>query len=138
MNAYHIESHFLIGIKDFLKLVFAQEAVVDKDARQVLPYRLIQQNGSHGAVDAAREAKDDLVVAQLFLQARHGVVDERVGGPVAFAAANAEGEVGQHRRAFLGVEHFGVELHRVGFLAINLVGGILHVVGRGDDSGISR
>ena len=56
MNAYHVESHLFVGVEHFLKLVFAQETVVHENASEVFPYRLIQQNGGHGAVDATREA----------------------------------------------------------------------------------
>ena len=134
MNAYHIEAHFLIGIENFLKLVLAQEAIIDKNASQVPTNRFIEQDGSHGAIHASRKAKNDFVVAQLFFQTRHRVVDERVRGPVALAAANAEREVGQHLRAFFRVEHFGMELHRVGLLPFYLVGGVLHIVRRCNDS----
>ena len=134
MNTYHIEAHFLIGIENFLKLVLAQEAIIDENAGQVPTNRLVEQNGSHGAVHTTRKAENDFVVAQLFFQTRHRVVDERVRGPVALAAANAECEVGQHLRAFLGVEHFGMELHRVGLLPFYLVGGVFHIVSRCDDS----
>ena len=100
----------------------------------MLTYRLVEKYGCHGAVYTTRETKNNLVVTQLFFQAFHRVVDERVGRPVTLASTDAQCEVGQHLRAFLGVEHFRMELHCIGILTINLVGGILHVVGRSNNS----
>ena len=51
MNADDIQSHFLIGVEHILKLVLAKQAVVDKDAGQALTNRLVEQHGSHRAVD---------------------------------------------------------------------------------------
>ena len=138
MNADDVQAHFFIGIKYVFKFVLAKQAVVDEDASQVLPYRLVEQHGCHGAVDATRETEYDLVVAQLLFKTRHRVVNEGVGRPIALATADAKREIGQHLRAFLGVEHLGVELHGIGLLAFNLLGGILDVVGRSDDAGSRR
>ena len=138
MNANDIEAHLLIGVEHIFKLILAQQAVIHKDTSQVLANRLVEQHGSHGAVDTTRKAQDNLVVAQLLFQTRYGIVDEGIRRPVAFAATNAKGEVSQHLWAFLGVEHLGMELHRVGLLAFNLVGSILHIVGRSDDASARR
>ena len=138
MDTDDVEAHLLIGVEHILKLILAQQAVIHEDAGQVLANRLVEQHGSHGAVDTARKAEDDLVVTQLLFQACHRIVDEGIRRPVALAATDAQREVGQHLRAFLGMEHLGVELHGKGLLAIDLVGGVLHVVGRGDDAGARR
>jgi hypothetical protein len=53
------------GLDDLLALVLAHEAVVDEDAGQLLADRLVDQQRRDARVHAARQAADDLPVADL-------------------------------------------------------------------------
>ena len=58
----------------------------------------------------------------------HRIVDEGIRRPITLATTDAQSIMGQHLRAFLGVKHLGVELYGIGRLAIDLIGGVLHIV----------
>ena len=135
MDADYVESHLLVGIQDIFELILTEQSVIHKDAGQILPDGFVEQHGGYGAVDTAREAEDDLIVAQLLFQACHRIVDKRVGSPVAMASTDTEREVGQDLGPLLSMEHLGMELDGIGLLPINLVGRILHVGCRSDDTG---
>ena len=132
MDADHVQPHLLIGVEHLPKLILAQQAVIHEDTGQVVANRLVEQHGSHGAVHAARQAQDDLVVAQLLAKRRHGILHKGGRCPVALASTDAQGEVLEKLRPFLGMEHLGMELHGVGLLAVDGIGGVLHIFGGGD------
>ena len=47
------------GLDHLLRLVLAQQAVVDEDARELLADRLVHEQRRHGRVDAARQRAQD-------------------------------------------------------------------------------
>ena len=96
-----------------VRLVQAQQAVVDEDARQPVADRAVDEHRGDRRVDAAGQAADDAAVADLRRDARGRLVDERRHRPVAGAAADVEGEVAQDLGAAVGVRDLGVEQQRV-------------------------
>jgi hypothetical protein len=50
---------------DIGRLVLAHQAVVDEDAGQLVADRLMDQHGRNGGIDAAGQAADDALVADL-------------------------------------------------------------------------
>ena len=93
-------------------LAFAQEPVVDEDALELRPDRLVEQERHHRAVHAAGQRADDALLAHPRPDAGGRVLDER---------AHAEGEADfallEERLVELaaarGVGHLGVELDGV-------------------------
>ncbi|MPL73681.1 hypothetical protein SDC9_19487 [bioreactor metagenome] len=96
----------------FLGLALAQQAVVDEDAGQVVADRLVDQHRRDRAVDAAREAADHLLVADLFADLGDRLFAIARHRPVAGEARKPH-EVLVELRALRGVVHLGVELHGV-------------------------
>ena len=94
-------------------LVFAHEAVVDEDAVQLTGDGLGQQRRADGAVHAAGEAEDHVVVAHLLADLPQEHALEIAHVIVALRAADAVEEVVDHRGAVGGVLHLGVELQPV-------------------------
>ena len=98
------------GGDDALRLLAAQEAVVDEDAGELVAHGPVHQGGGDGGVDAAGEGADDAAGAHLLADAAHALGDEAAGGPVAPAAADVVEEVLQDALALGRVHHLGVEL----------------------------
>src|SRR5439155_18304938 len=88
----------------------AQQAVIDKDASNLRSYRADQERCRHGGIDPTRQTTDDAVVANGFLQLRHGLVDERLQLPGAAAAAHVVQEIAKDAVAARSVAHLWVEL----------------------------
>lgn len=61
---------------DLVSLVLSEEAVIDKDARQLLADRLREQDRRHGGVDAARKRTERLARADLLAQSLDRRLDE--------------------------------------------------------------
>ena len=95
---------------DLLRLAVAKEPVVDKDAVEPRPYRLVEKDSRNGGVNAAGKPEDNLVVADLGFHLLHGVVYPRRELPVGVRTANVEYEVGDDMLAVLGMHDLGVEL----------------------------
>src|SRR5438067_2421731 len=98
---------------DLLRLACAHEAVIDEDAGELLADRLVDQNRSNSAVDAARKTADHPLEADLPLDAMDRLVAERRHRPVATAAADLDDEVAVELAAVRRMNDFGVELHRI-------------------------
>ena len=62
-------------LDDLLGLAVAQQAVVDEHARQLVADRAVHEQRRDGGVDAAREAADDALVADLLADALDLLVD---------------------------------------------------------------
>ena len=62
--AYYVKPHTLILSKYILKLIGAEQTVVDEDTLQVMADSLIEQYGSHSGIHTARESENYLVVAK--------------------------------------------------------------------------
>ena len=73
-------------------LVQAQQAVVDEDAGQLVADRAVDQRRGDARIDAAGQAEDHLVVADLLADARHRLVDVVAHHPVGLRAADVEHE----------------------------------------------
>ena len=98
---------------DLFLLILAQQAVIHKNAGQLLADGLGQHSGQHRGIDAAGQGAEHLAVADALPQGLDIVLHERVHLPVAGAAADIVHEVAQHLLALCGVEHLGVELDGV-------------------------
>ena len=118
---------------DLFLLVLAQQAVVHKDAGQLLADGLGQHGCQHGGIDAAGQGAEHLAAADALPQGLDVVLHEGVHLPVAGAAANIVHEVVQHLLALSGVEHLGVELDGVQPLFFVLSCGHRAVDGVGSD-----
>jgi len=118
---------------DLFLLVLAQQAVVNKDAGQLLADGLGQHGSQHGGIDAAGQGAEHLAAADALSQGLDVVLHEGVHLPVAGAAADIVHEVVQHLLALSGVEHLGVELNGVQPLFLVLSCGHRAVDGVGSD-----
>ncbi|RMN24332.1 Cytosine deaminase [Pseudomonas coronafaciens pv. zizaniae] len=101
-----------------LAFVQAQQAVVDEYAGQLVADGLVQQRRNHGGINAAGQAQQDVVGADLGTDSGDGVVSDVRRGPQGFATADVEDEARQDATALLGVGHFRVELHAVVFAVV--------------------
>ncbi len=110
----HLEVHVLReGVHHLLRLVQAQQPVVDEDAGELLADGAMDQRRRHRRIDAAREAEDDLLVSDLLLDFfyRLGNIIRHV--PVGAATADAVHEALQQLRALARMRDLGMELHAV-------------------------
>src|SRR5262245_17665480 len=73
--------------------VFAQEPIVDEDAGELVPNRLVQQSRCDRRIDAATQAEYDLFVAHLLPHPLAGFVDEGSHRPIHRALADAEEKI---------------------------------------------
>ena len=103
---------------DFLFLVLAQQAVVHKDAGQLLADGLGQHGSQHGGIDTAGQGAEHFSAADLLPQSLHIVLHKRVHLPVADAAADIVHKVAEHLLALSGVEHLRVELDSIQALGL--------------------
>ena len=78
---------------DVGRLVLAHQAVVDEDAGQLVADRLVDQQGGDRGIDAARQAADDLPVADLLADRLDRLL--AIGGhrPVALDAGDLVDEI---------------------------------------------
>ena len=89
----------------------------------------VEQHGRNGAVDTTAEAQYDFVAADLGTEFSHGSLNEALWRPLLTATTDSDDEVAQQRNAVDGVVYLRVELYGIGRLTLNLVAGILHMVG---------
>ena len=78
---------------DLLALALAHQPVVDEDAGQLVADRAVHEQRRDGAVDAAREPAEHLLVADLGADALDLLLDHRGGRPGAGRVADARQEV---------------------------------------------
>ena len=90
-----------------------QEPMVHEDAGELVADGAVQERRDDRRVDAAGQAEQHAVPADLFAHARDGVVDDVAGVPERVAAADVAHEALEDRRARARVGDFGVELHAV-------------------------
>jgi len=93
------------------EFVFAQDAIVDEDASQLLSDCLMHQHGSDRRIDTAGEAADDVAGTDFLPDRSDGGFDEMGGSPVAACAADVEDEVFDDLRTEGGVVDLGMELN---------------------------
>ena len=94
--------------------VLAQQAVVDEDAGQLVADGAVDERRGDARIDAARQAEDDLLVADLRADARDGLGDVVAASPSRAVAPQMPSTKRSRIAAPLaGVGHLGVELHAV-------------------------
>ncbi len=120
-----------------LELVFAEDAVVDEDAGELVSDGAVDEDGGDGGVNAAGESADDAAVADFFADGGDGFVDEALRRPVGVEAADVEDEVAQDGGSLPGVVDFGMELDGV-VAARGIFEGGLGVGGLGDEAEAGR
>ena len=81
-----------------LALVQAQQAVVDEHAGELVADRAVDQRRGHARIDAAGQAEDHLLVADLLADARDGLLDVVAHDPVGPGAGDVEHEAVEQRR----------------------------------------
>ena len=114
-------------------LVLAQEAVVDEDARELVPDRLVHEQRGHGRVDAARQRAEDALAADLGANPLHLLLDNRGRRPGRRCVGDAVEEVLEDVLAVRRVHDLGVELDAVEVALRRLEGGHRRRRGRRDD-----
>ena len=100
-------------VKDFLRLPFAQQAVVDEDAGQAVADGPVDQHRGDRGVHPAGQGADDLAVAHLLPDVFGGGLDEGGHGPQGIELTDAEQKVAENLFAPGRVVHFGMKLHPV-------------------------
>ena len=100
-------------LDDLLGLVLAQQAVIDEDACELLPNRLVDEQRRHGRVDATRQRAEHALAPDLRLDARDLLFDHRSRSPDGWRVRDRVEEVLQDVHAMRGVHDLGVELDAV-------------------------
>ncbi len=96
-------------IDHFLRLASTQKAGVDKDAGQLVADRLVQQGRGNRGIDPAREAADDIGVADLLADSLERLGAEQRHRPIAAAAGDFVGKVAQQFGTLGRVRHLGMK-----------------------------
>ena len=91
----------------------AEQPVVDKDAGQLVADRLVDQHRRHRRIDAAGEAADHFLPADLGADFLDRLLLEGAHGPVAMTPGDFAHEVAQDGGAMRGVYHFKMKLHGI-------------------------
>ena len=112
-------------------LVLAQQPVVDEHARELLPDRLVDEQGGDGRVDAAGERAEDTLAPDLGANPLDLLLDHRGRRPGRRRLRDPVEEVLEHVRAVRRVHDLGVELDAVERAARVLEGGDRRRRGRG-------
>ena len=81
------------GLDDLLRLVLAQQAVVDEDARELVADGLVHEQRGDGGVDAAGERAEDALAADLGADPLDLLLDHRGGRPGGRRAGDVVEEV---------------------------------------------
>ena len=100
-------------VDDLFGLAGAQQAGIDKDAGQLVADRLVQQRRRDRGIDPARQAADDIAVADLVADAVERLGAEQRHRPIAAAAGDLVGEIAQQFRALRRVRDLGMKQHAV-------------------------
>ena len=102
-----------VVLLDLLALLRPEQAVVDEDADQLVPDRLVHEGSSNSRVDPARETADHATRAHLRADALDLLGDDVAAVPVGRDAGGPVKEVLQHRLPVRRVLHLGVPLDSV-------------------------
>ena len=100
-------------LDDLLRLVLAQQPVVDEDARQLVADRLVHEQRRDGGVDAAGERAQHALAPDLRADALDLLLDHRGGRPRGRRVGDLVEEVLQHAHPVRRVHDLGMELHAV-------------------------
>src|SRR5579875_2268499 len=93
--------------------VLPQQAVVDKDAPEVVAYCPVHQCSNCSRVYAAADCSKHLFIAYLFSDISYGHIDKTFHVPLCLCAAYPLGKILEDLRAVFGMYNFGVELYPV-------------------------
>ena len=121
------------ALHDFF-LARAQQTVVHENARELIADCFVQKRGRHRRIDAAAQTEHDLLIADLFPDARASFFDERAHRPVHRAVADVIDEILQDLFASRRVRDFGMKLQAVKFALRILHRGEIAAFGRPDDA----
>ena len=111
------------GLDHLLGLVQAHQAVVDEDAGQLLPHRLVDEHRRDRGVDAAGEAADHPALTDLGLDLLDLFGDHRLRRPLLLATGDVAQEAGEDLGPVGRVDDLGVELDPVEAAIGHLAGG---------------
>ncbi len=92
-----------------LGLAGAQQSGVDEDAGQLVAHRLVQQSRGDRRIDPARQAADDIAVADLVADPVDRLRAEPRHRPIAAAAGDLAGEVAQQLGALRRMRDLGMK-----------------------------
>jgi hypothetical protein len=95
------------------RLVLAQEAVVDEDARELVADRLVDEQRRNGGVDPARERAEHALAADLHADSLDLLLDHRRGRPRGRRVGDLVEEVLEQILPVRRVHDLGVELDAV-------------------------
>src|SRR5204862_6634034 len=101
------------AVDDLIRLVVAQQPVVNEDAGQTLADGAVNEHRGDSRIDPAREAAHDLPTADLGGDSLRRFFDERGDRPVARAAADAVRQVAETGQALIGVRNLRMKQQRV-------------------------
>ena len=130
----HVEMT-LEGFDDLLGFVLPEQAVVDEDARELVPDGLVDQERGDGGVDAPGERAEHTVAADLVADARGLLLDHRGGSPERRRVGDPVEEVLQKVVPIRRVHDLGVELDAVEPALRVFEGGDRRRGRAGDDAG---
>src|SRR6266403_5601344 len=99
-------------LDDFF-LTRAEETIVDENAGELIPDRLVQERSGHGRVDPAAQAEHDFLIADLFPDACASLFDEGTHCPVHRAVTDVIDKILQNLLPARRVRDFGMELQPV-------------------------
>ena len=116
---------------DDLRLAAAQQAIVDKDAGELLPDGLVEQGGGHAGINTPAQSENDPFRPNLVFDFLHRLVNEMPHGPMLAAAADAVDEIGNDFPPARSVDDLGMKLESEKSPVPVLDGGELRVVGGG-------
>src|SRR5579875_2265602 len=117
------------GLNHLLTFACAHTAIIDKNTRELVAHRSMDQQCGYGRIDAARKRADEPFGANLLANRSYGLVDDRGRGPGGRAAADGVEKIANDLFALGRVRDFGMELqanqaalighsgHRVAFAA---------------------
>ena len=119
-------------VLDLLDLAFAQQAVVDEHAGELVADGLVDEGGGDCGVDTAGQAADHFGVADLLADLGDLVLDDGGGVPVVGQAGALVEECLDELLAEGGVLDLGVPLHAVELAGLVLHGGDGRALGVGE------
>ncbi len=101
------------GRHDLVPFPQTQQAVVDKDAGQLVADGTVDQGGGNRRINTAGESENDPIAADLATDTFNGILDDLTGGPLPAAAADlADKRIDQQFTARRMID-LGMKLHPV-------------------------
>src|SRR5579859_1722748 len=128
----HLHAHVLgKRIHHLRRFIETQEAVVNKDAGELVADRTVDERSRDGGVHAAGKTEDHLLASHLLLDLPHRLADIVGHVPVAAAAADLAHEAVQDLHTLPCVRDLGMELNRIETACLVGHGGNRTSLGRG-------